>query len=144
LNGSRDAAYLALIQSDRVSAETREALLARAEPDEIAYTPQMFNAGAFATLRAVRVLPQDRVDVAQRLDRALAEGSGDGWHFAALAPDGEAYRSALEALAGFAGLDPATQDAMLANVQKGEHGAASALVQWRMPPLGRQSPHPVR
>lgn len=119
-----DAAYLALIQSDRVSAKTREALLERAAPDDPTYVPQAMDIAALATLRAVlaRVLPQDRIDIAQRVDKGLAEGESDGWRFAALAPDGPAYRDALATIGGFDALDPAAQDAALAAMVAGERG----------------------
>ena len=87
-------AYTALIHSDRVSAKTRKALLERAEPDQPDYAPQTMDAVALVTLRAVlaRVLPQDRIDLGQRIDSALAAGDSDGWRFAALPADIEAFR----------------------------------------------------
>lgn len=116
--------YLALIHSDRVSAKTREALLERAEPDDADYAPRALDAAGLAALRAVlaRVLPQDRIDIAARLDKALAAGKGDGWRFAALAPDAQAYRDALASLSEFTALDPAAQDAALVALQSGERG----------------------
>ncbi len=59
------AAYLALINSDRVSARTRETLLARAQPDDPAYQPVAVTVAQLGTLRAVidRVLPQPAVAI---------------------------------------------------------------------------------
>lgn len=123
-------AYTALIQSDRVSAKTREALLGRAEPDAADYAPKIMDAGAFETLRAVlaRVLPQDRIDLAQRIDKALVEGESDGWRFAVLPADADAYAESLTALAGFAERSAEAQDAQLEAIAAGAHG--EALQRW--------------
>ena len=124
MNDARYDEYLALIGSDRVSAKTREALLERAEADDPAYVPQVLDAAGLAILRCVlgRVLPQDRIDIAQRLDKALSSGEGDGWRFAALAKDGVADCEALAAMKGFDGLDAAGQDAALVAIAAGERG----------------------
>ena len=129
MNDPRYDDYLALIHSDRVSAKTREALLERAEPDDADYAPKALDSDGLATLRAVlaRVLPQDRIDIAARIDKGLATGKGDGWRFAALAPDAEAYRATLADLSNFVTLDPAAQDAVLTTMQAGERGATMKL-----------------
>lgn len=128
MSGNRDEAVWALIQSDRVSARTRAVLRERALPDDPAYEPAALAPSAFHTLRAVldRVLPQSVIDLAQRLDKALAAGGGDGWRFADLPGDVEAYRCGLAALdaaaavdGGFASLTVAAQDAMLVEVAAG-------------------------
>ncbi len=54
-------------------------------------------------LRAVvdRVLPQPhalRIAIEARIDAMLASGEGDGWRFALLPPDADAYRIALRTL----------------------------------------------
>ena len=123
-------AYTVLIQSDRVSAKTREALLERAGPDMPEYAPQALDIAAFATLRAVlaRVLPQDRIDLAQRIDKALAAGESDGWRFAVLPSDAQAYRQSLVALTGFEAKTAAAQDAQLAELAAGDHG--ETLQRW--------------
>lgn len=121
------AAYASLVASDRVSERTRTALLARAEADDPAYRPVAISPGNYPTLRALlgRILPQDAdgaIDLAQRLDAALAEGAGDGWRFADLPPDRDAYEAGLTALdewaratggAGFSELDQGAQDEVL-------------------------------
>ena len=114
------AAYLAFIESSRVSGQTRETLLARAQPDDPAYQPTALTVDLLATLRAVldRVLPQAgpvRIDLGARIDASLAAGQGDGWRFAGLPPDAEAYRAALRTLdaQGFAALDGHRQDEAL-------------------------------
>lgn len=117
-------AYTALIHSDRVSAKTRAALLERAEPDAADYTPEAMDAAAFATLRAVlaRVLPQDRVDVAQRIDKALNTGESDGWRFAVLPADAQGYVESLAALAGFGEQRVVAQDELLDAIAAGDRG----------------------
>ena len=133
--------YLALINSDRVSARTRETLLARAQPDDPAYRPAAMTVTQLATLRAVvdRVLPQPAVgiDLGARIDRLLALGEGDGWRYALLPQDAEAYRAALRTLdeasrashgRDFAGLDGGGQDDMLGRAAAGELEVASLEV----------------
>ena len=124
--------YPALIASSRVSAVTREALIARGRPD-LPAAPLALSPHQLTTLQAVvdRVLPQSdgpHIDIAGRIDAMLAEGAGDGWRFAALPPDVEAYRLALgtiDAVAGvrhgrrFAALDHATRDLLLQDVARG-------------------------
>ena len=125
--------YARLIASDRVSGRTRTALLGRGQPDDPAYRPAALSPGCYATLRALvdRILPQTGdwvIDIAQRLDAMLVEGIGDGWRFADLPPDRDAYELGLAALdgwahavhgAGFAALNGAAQDAMLSDLAAG-------------------------
>ena len=128
-----ESAYLRLITSGRVSANTRAALLKRL-PDP---APTVLAPDLLATLRAItgRVLPQppgSGLDLAARIDAVLA-GPGDGWRFDALPPDAEAYRTALAALPGFASLDLAAQDQTLAAIADGTWQgvlAPSAMQLW--------------
>lgn len=123
-----DPAYRALIESDRVSEATRGVLLARAESvdasDPSARGPNALHEDLMRTLRAVldRLLPDIEIDLAARLDASIAAGKGDGWRFADLPPDIDAYRiglSTIEALAlqrhntSFAHLGVAQQDECL-------------------------------
>jgi pimeloyl-ACP methyl ester carboxylesterase len=126
-------AYAALIRSDRVNARLRAALLQRAEPDDPAYQPGALDPVGLAILRAAcaRVLPQDgpgTIDFAARIDARLASGAGDGWRFAQLPPDPEAYRRALRTLdaaaraahdAPFVALEAEAQDALLGSLESG-------------------------
>ncbi|MGT2427183.1 gluconate 2-dehydrogenase subunit 3 family protein [Amnibacterium kyonggiense] len=123
------AAFARLIASDRVSARTRRVMLARlGDPAE---GPRALNPAQHALLTAVlaRVLPQRGVhlDLAARLDAVLGAGQGDGWRFAALPPDAEAWRRGLDTIAdgapGFASLDAAAQDAVLDRIEAGELGS---------------------
>ncbi|MFC6790481.1 alpha/beta hydrolase [Methylobacterium komagatae] len=132
------AEYASLIASDRVNSRLRDALLDRAKPDDPAYAPKALDAVELAILRAVfaRVLPVSGLDAAARLDARLATGSGDGWRFATLPPDAQAYRDAsrtLDAAARaahdrpFVVLDEAQQDALLTLAQKGDLTVGSSL-----------------
>ncbi len=71
--------------------------------------PQFFTADEIVTLAALcdAMVPQDgpddpggpryRVDIAGEIDRRLAGGNGNGWRYAALPADGDAYRRGLAA-----------------------------------------------
>lgn len=143
LSSNREDAFWALVHSGRVSGRTRTILEQRAAPDDPRYEPTALPPDALKTLRAVlaRVLPQDAVDLAQRIDRALAAGTGDGWRFADLPPDAEAYRAGLAALdgdagaGGFAALPDDAKDALLAELAGGRLAPAGgpdgqALQRW--------------
>lgn len=121
---------LPLIGSPQTTAPTRRALLERLDATPAA--PAFFDADAYETFAAAcaRLVPStglDRaVDVAPSIDARLAKGTGDGWRYAALPPDGEAFRrgvAALDAAAAgahaerFCDLAGADQDAILADAQ---------------------------
>ena len=139
------AGYRALIDSRRVSSRTRAALLARAEPDAVGYVPATLSAAQLDVLRAMldRVLPQPgpgAIDLAARIDAGLA-GLGDGWRFADLPPDVEAYRAGIDTVEaaaarhgqGFALLTPAMQDALLRTLADGSApGGALSSAQLKM------------
>ncbi len=114
---------------DRMTTRTRQALQRRGQPDDPGYRPRVLEDDLLGVLRAVvnRVIPQQRtaIDLAARIDAMLAEGNGDGWRFAALPPDAEAYRCGLRTLDArartiharpFAELTEATQDSLLQGV----------------------------
>lgn len=124
-------AYQELIASDRVNARLRAALRERALPDDPAYAPKAVDAVELAILRAVfaRVLPAPGLDIAARVDRRLAAGTGDGWRFSVLPPDKDAYRAALRTLDAaaraarkrpFTTLGEVEQDTLLTLAQRGE------------------------
>ncbi len=121
---------LPLIASPQTTAPTRRALLDRLNAASAA--PTFFDADANETFAAAcaRLVPSsglDRaIDVAPSIDARLAKGTGDGWRYAALPPDGEAFRrgvAALDAAAEgahaerFCDLAPADQDAILSDAQ---------------------------
>lgn len=140
-------AYLSLIQSDRVNESLRTALLQRAESDDPDYHPQALDVHAFALLRALlaRVVPAGpgRIDIAARIDRALASKTGDGWRYAQLPPDAEAYRRGLRTLdtaaraatgCSFLELNGSEQDRMIAAIGEETSGSdalpGSAMTLW--------------
>jgi hypothetical protein len=93
-------AFAALMGSERVNTRLRTALRERMrEPDG----PFCLAPEERATLAACldRVLPQPgpgKIDLARRIDARLASGTGDGWRYAALPPDPQAYARALRSL----------------------------------------------
>lgn len=130
-----DADFLEILNSDRVSERTRAIMAARAKADDPDYAPRYFSPEAFAVLQALfaRVLPQEavlgaaRIDLVARLDQRLS-GPGDGWRFAFLPSDAEAYRQGLSILNGaaqarfghdFAAISEARQDELLHAIDAG-------------------------
>lgn len=126
---------LALLPTSRVTPATRRALQSRL--DETITQLVFLDAELFAILRAVcdRLIPQHHraspIDLAGAIDRQLATGDGNGWRYAVMPPDGEAYREGLRemnaiARAAFAKrfveLDPPQQDELLAEIQRGVPG----------------------
>lgn len=125
--------YRALIASARVSRGTRDALEARTKADEPDNESTTLGTKALRTLRAVIdcVIPQHdavTIDLAARIDRQLVLGTGDGWRFADLPADTDAYRMALETLdaasnerfgCDFAALDAERRASMLTEVYDG-------------------------
>lgn len=130
--GGLEQRYQALIDGERTSERTRAVLRMRGQPVQPG-PPAALSIASLALLQAVasRVLPQPEpaaIDLAARLDAQLASGTGDGWRFAVLPPDAEAYRLGLEMLqaaalaehgAGFVELDGARQNALLQQVDEG-------------------------
>ncbi|MCW8306252.1 alpha/beta fold hydrolase [Acidiphilium sp. PA] len=129
--GTIDAAYRALIASDRVSSRTRAALLARTRPQTGA---SVFNDRQSRTLQAViaRVIPGGGpANLAASVAASFA--APRGWRFAALPPDAEAWRLALDTLEDeadrrwnsmFTALCPARQDSMLTALAAADWDAA--------------------
>lgn len=117
-----------LIRSDRTSARTRRALLDRLKP---AGGPRLLSADQLNTLGAMigRILPGcgDPCDLALRIDATLAAGVGDGWRFAELPADAEAWRNGLDTLvllaADFAARPSAEQDCLLQRMADGQVGS---------------------
>ena len=124
------AATAQTIAGTHTGARARGALAGRALADDPGYLPQTFTAKQFATLRSLadRVVPQDGppIDLAARLDAQLTTDADNGWRFADLPPDIEAYRRGLDTLASFTTLTADDQDALLARVADGD-GPAGAL-----------------
>ena len=132
------ATYLQLIHSNRVSTQTRNVLLKRAEPDDPAYNPVTLTPVQLSILRAVaaRVIPQaaasDGIALAVRVDRMLLASPGNGWRYDELPSDADSYRLGLTTLNAeskalhdkpFIALTPKEQDAMLTSMDTGSLGA---------------------
>ena len=111
-------AYRELMESDRVSPRTREVLEQRlAGPGKT----EVLTDAQLITLRALcaRVVPQAKgIDVAGTIAARLASGKGDGWRYAVLGEDPEAYRVGLDGLAAqdFNGMSEAEQDEAIARL----------------------------
>ncbi|MBA2340565.1 MAG: gluconate 2-dehydrogenase subunit 3 family protein [Pyrinomonadaceae bacterium] len=125
----------ALLDSDMVTPQTREALRARLSADESYDEPSFLDVDLFLTLRAAcaRLIPQPEsakpIDCASAIDKRLANGEGDGWRYDALPADGETFRRGLRGLDeaarakfsfSFHQLDDARQDELLLAVQRGD------------------------
>jgi hypothetical protein len=97
--------------------------------------PRFFSPAEWRTLRAVcdRIMPQPKdrppVPLPAYVDEKMADGVLDGYRYAQLPPQGEAWRRGLAALdqeareahgARFDELLPALQDALLHRMQRGE------------------------
>ena len=133
------ADYARLIASDRVSARTRATLAERAIPDAPGYHPKVLSMQQLGTLRALvdRVIPQHAIDLAARIDTQLAAGEGDGWRFAGLPGDADAYRAGLDTLdalanGAFARLEGEDRDALLHTVEAADWTAATPLTPEQM------------
>ena len=122
-------AFSRLIASDRVSARTRRVMLARLDGPGDA--PRVLSPAQHALLASVlaRVVPQrgTDLDLSGRIDAELGAGHGDGWRFAELPPDAEAWRRGLDTIAaevpGFASMEPAAQDTAVDRISAGEVGS---------------------
>jgi pimeloyl-ACP methyl ester carboxylesterase len=136
------ASFVRLMASDRVSDRTRRAMLERhigpAETDI-----GVLSAAQQDLLAAVvgRVLPDtdEPRNLTRRLDVGLANGKGDGWRFADLPSDADAWARGLDTLASgapdFLTLDTTTQDDILRKISLGEFdhpGGADPLSSDRM------------
>lgn len=122
-----------LLESDAVTAPTRAALEKRLQPADAAPL-KFFNAEQMTILRAAaaRLVPQTQgrepVDLITEIDHRLAKRTGNGWRFASLPPDEQAYELGLRGLeqsatelfgVSFVALRGHHQDEILARVQKG-------------------------
>lgn len=119
--------FVGLMASDRVSDRTRRAMLERH------FGPAPTDGGVLnpiqrAVLSAMigRILPDagDPDDLTRRLDVGLGSRQGDGWRFADLPSDAEAWRRELDDLAAmtpeFATLAPDRQDDILRAISQGK------------------------
>ena len=127
-------AFEELLGSEHVSPQTRENMQTRlAGSQDWNHQPSTFSAAEFRTLRSIagRVVPGAGFDVAARVEMELAQGKGDGWRFATLPPDIEAWHRGVHSLdlaaerahdVGFVALFPEQQDELLHQATAGKLG----------------------
>lgn len=119
--------FARLLASDRVSARARAVLLARTRP--LSDEASGWSVAQLETVCALvaQVLPDVGADrgLARRIGIAV-HGASDGWRFADLPPDAEAWNrglATLDALTGsFAALPAADQAGWLTRINAGEAG----------------------
>jgi len=91
-----------LLETDWVTEPTRKVLLERFDAGEN-YEPRFFDARDYAALKAVCVAlsPSEIVPpnfVSSEIDKRLDKNTGNGWRYAKMPPDGEAFRRWLRGL----------------------------------------------
>lgn len=124
----------ALIASDHVTAPTRHALQSRLHP-ELDPRCRFFAENDLTILHAIcaRLVPQNDllnpVDIAGFIDRRLASAAGDGWRYAGMPPDAEAWTTGMSAIEAtsharfsrsFVALGDEHQDQVLGCIQSGD------------------------
>ena len=124
----------ALVSSDQVSPQTREVMHQRmVRSQDWNHQPAVFSKAELLPLRvlAARVVPDAGFDLAACIDRQLEAGDGDGWRFAVLPPDLEAWHKGLLSLdlaatrahgVPFLSLFPDQQDKILRDAADGKVG----------------------
>ncbi len=123
----------ALLESAFVTTPTRRAIAQRSARDHTG-EPLFFTSHEMALLRAVcaRLIAADELtahlDIAGEIDDRLHRGAGDGWRYADLPRDTDAYRLGLRGVSeqamhvfsrAFITLDTQEQDSVLTDVQRG-------------------------
>lgn len=120
--------FVRLLGSDRVSRRTRAAMLARTRPVVDRDTGWTDAELTTVTALVAHVLPdcRDDRDLARRIGVVL-NGAGDGWRFADLPPDREAWQRGLATLdaldGGFTTRDSTAQAEQLERIAAGEAGS---------------------
>ncbi|WP_322965431.1 alpha/beta hydrolase [Sphingomonas fuzhouensis] len=121
--------FVTILGSDRVSRRTRAAMLERTRPvagDALGWSQAE---RAIASALISHILPDDEPipDLALRVEAAILHGPGDGWRFATLPPDADAWRQGFATLerltGGFATLDHEAQADWLERIAAGSGGA---------------------
>ena len=128
------AHFATLLASDRVSHRTRATLLDRMRAPA---SGSVWTTEEQATVAALvaQILPDcdGEAVLADRILAGIADGAGDGWRFAALPPDREAWRRGLATLTkasgGFAALHRDAQTRLLERVNGGEVGSTGDITQ---------------
>lgn len=124
----------AVMHSDHTSPITLNVMETRLHAaEDWNYQPQVFSAAEFHTLRSLAeaVVPAAGFDLAAAVDRQLHEGNGDGWRFAHLPEDAEAWKQGLRSLdlaaqrshkVSFLALNGPLQHDLLADAHAGKLG----------------------
>ena len=135
------AGTAALMDSRRTSSQTRGVMVDRLAANRSwNHRPGVFSPPEFRSLRALAgiIVPDAPIDLAAALDEQLAAAKGDGWRFAALPADVEAWRCGLLSLdqaarrgfgVSFLALYPDQQQALLHQAADGKlgHGLLGAI-----------------
>jgi hypothetical protein len=124
----------ALMHSERTSPQTLELMTGRlGQNQNWNHNPRAFSSTEFRTLRALAesVVPEPGFDLAACIDVQLAANQGDGWRYAELPSDPEAWHRGLLSLnlaagrrhgVSFVALYPDQQEALLRDVAAGKVG----------------------
>ncbi|MGE6331631.1 alpha/beta fold hydrolase [Stenotrophomonas sp. NPDC077659] len=121
--------FIRLLDAERVAPRMRARLLARhATPLPLAESSLPTRHLALLSALAARLVPgADADDLALRVGHALVNQESDGWRFADLSADADAWAQALDQLDaaanGFTTLEPAAQQVLLEQVQ--QHAAVA-------------------
>lgn len=131
-----------VLAGDTVTAATRRAFASRLQPPAVGGVLSDSQRALLAVV-AERLLPLGalgaRIDLAARADHLLAQGPGDGWRYADMPADRQAWIAGLEALEAsaaaahgraFVALAPDEQDRLLGRVQAGDPPGPP----WPIPP----------
>ncbi len=121
-----------LIESPKTSPQTRKVMMERLVAPSL--VEGFFSLDERRLLRAlaVHVIPGASFDLSRRLEEQLIENKGDGWRFAKLPPDQQAWKQGLFSLdaaakrefgAPFVALDVARKDQLLKRACDGDLGA---------------------
>jgi len=127
-------AFIQLLDAERVAPRMRARLLARhATPRPLPESAlPAHRLAVLGALAACLVPGADADDLALRVGHALVNHESDGWRFADLPPDEEAWAQALDQLdaaaKGFSTLAPAAQHALLEQVQRQRAAAPPGAV----------------
>ncbi len=134
------ARFIQLLNADRVAPRMRARLLARhATPLPLPESALPARHLALLSALAARLVPGgDADELALRVGHALVNHESDGWRFADLPPDADAWAQALDQLDaaanGFSMLAPTAQHALLEQVQgqsaTAPEGAVLDPAQW--------------
>lgn len=124
------AGFVDILGSDRVSRRTRRTMLERTRPVSGDLSGWTAGERAIAAELVAHILPgvEDMRDLAARVERVVTQGQGDGWRFAELPADAEAWARGLATLdavsGGFVALDHDKQANWLERIAEGQGGLA--------------------